>query len=228
MTAPISKGLVLSLTSAAGADGADGVNGSTWRSGTGAPSDVLGVNGDFYLRTDTSAWYGPKASGTWSGTGPNSLIGATGATGSQGPGFTWSGPLLSDVSCTDDITGVTTGLSWALTTGLWAIEAWLLVDAQATNGIRFAGQATDSLVASVFSLNSSYPSSSSGMAHGSSIGLNVFTGTTAGPYAANALCKIDITVSVTTAGTLTLWVRGEGTSLINIKAGSYGRAIKLA
>ncbi len=66
------------------------------------------------------------------------------------------------------------------------------------------------------------------MAHGSSIGLNVFTGTTAGPYAANSLCKVDMLAVVTVAGTLTLWVRGEGTSLINIKAGSCGRAIKLA
>lgn len=67
-----------------GSNGAAGADGKTWYSGSGAPSDATGVNGDWYLRTDTSAYYGPKAAGTWSGTGPNSLIGATGAAGSNG------------------------------------------------------------------------------------------------------------------------------------------------
>jgi hypothetical protein len=48
MNAPISKGLVLSLTGGnAGADGADGADGNTWRSGSGVPDNALGVNGDF-------------------------------------------------------------------------------------------------------------------------------------------------------------------------------------
>lgn len=67
-----------------GLDGTDGADGKTWLSGSGAPGDGTGVNGDFYLDTAASAWYGPKASGTWAGTGPNSLIGATGATGATG------------------------------------------------------------------------------------------------------------------------------------------------
>lgn len=33
----------------------------------------------------TSAYYGPKTSGSWTGTGPTSLIGPTGAIGPQGP-----------------------------------------------------------------------------------------------------------------------------------------------
>lgn len=71
-------------TGPAGADGSDGADGKTWYSGSGAPSDGTGVDGDFYLDTTASAYYGPKAGGTWSGTGPHSIVGATGAQGPQG------------------------------------------------------------------------------------------------------------------------------------------------
>lgn len=64
-----------------GSDGADGADGRTWHSGAGAPSDGTGVDGDFYLDTSASAYYGPKAAGTWSGTGPTSLIGPEGPEG---------------------------------------------------------------------------------------------------------------------------------------------------
>lgn len=67
-----------------GIQGPQGDAGKTWHTGAGAPSDVTGVNGDFYLDTTADAYYGPKAGGTWSGTGPTSLIGPTGATGPQG------------------------------------------------------------------------------------------------------------------------------------------------
>jgi|GEM_PF-2216014 len=47
--------------------------------GEGAPADGLGQNGDIYLDMSggPNLW-GPKASGTWTGTGPISLKGATG------------------------------------------------------------------------------------------------------------------------------------------------------
>lgn len=50
---------------AGGLRGDDGINGATWFSGSGVPSDGSGVNGDFYFRTSTSDVY-KKASGTWS------------------------------------------------------------------------------------------------------------------------------------------------------------------
>jgi hypothetical protein len=65
-----------------GAAGAAGTNGATWRTGSGAPSNGLGVDGDLYFRTDTDQVY-LKASGTYSAIAD--LTGATGATGSQGP-----------------------------------------------------------------------------------------------------------------------------------------------
>lgn len=58
---------------------------NTWLSGSGSPSDATGNDGDYYLDTVSSAYYGPKTSGSWTGTGPTSLIGPTGAIGPQGP-----------------------------------------------------------------------------------------------------------------------------------------------
>lgn len=67
-----------------GVDGTNGTDGNTVLYGVGAPADVLGVNGNFYISTDTHYIYGPKASGTWpAGT---SIIGPAGANGSAYPG----------------------------------------------------------------------------------------------------------------------------------------------
>jgi hypothetical protein len=74
---------VAGAAGAAGATGATGANGNTVLSGTGAPSNGLGVDGDFYLRTDTSCMYGPKASGAWPGA-CTTLVGPAGATGAAG------------------------------------------------------------------------------------------------------------------------------------------------
>lgn len=67
----------------AGAPGAPGANGNTILNGSGVPSVGIGVNGDFYLRTDTTCLYGPKASGVWPGT-CTSLIGPQGPPGPAG------------------------------------------------------------------------------------------------------------------------------------------------
>ena len=60
--------------------------------GTGAPSSGTGLDGDVYIDTNASAFYGPKASGSWPSAvslvgaqGPQGATGATGATGAQGP-----------------------------------------------------------------------------------------------------------------------------------------------
>lgn len=70
-----------SLVGPQGPEGPAGAAGRTVLSGTVDPT-TEGADGDFYIRTDTSTLFGPKASGAWgSGT---SLIGPTGATGSTG------------------------------------------------------------------------------------------------------------------------------------------------
>lgn len=45
--------------------------------GEGAPSDSLGIDGDTYIDRDGPDLWGPKASGTWTGTGPISLSGGS-------------------------------------------------------------------------------------------------------------------------------------------------------
>ena len=64
-----------------GTDGADGADGSTILSGTVDPT-TEGVDGDFYLRTDTMEIFGPKSGGAW-GTG-TSLVGTDGQDGQDG------------------------------------------------------------------------------------------------------------------------------------------------
>lgn len=77
-------GSATSLVGPAGAAGADGVAGNTVLYGTGAPSNGTGVDGNFYIATNTNFIYGPKASGTWpAGT---SLVGPKGDQGDAGAG----------------------------------------------------------------------------------------------------------------------------------------------
>lgn len=65
-------------------DGAAGVDGKTILSGSGAPGNGLGTNGDFYLDTATAHLYGPKAAGVWPGT-YTELVGPQGIQGPEGP-----------------------------------------------------------------------------------------------------------------------------------------------
>ena len=66
-----------------GQRGPAGINGSNIFSGSGAPS-IQGVNGDFYLATDTGCLYGPKLSGAWP-VSCLSLVGPAGGPGQPGP-----------------------------------------------------------------------------------------------------------------------------------------------
>jgi integrin beta 8 len=69
-----------------GTPGTPGTDGKSVLNGAGAPSNGLGVDGDFYIDTVAENIYGPKAAGVWGS--PTSLIGPqgpTGATGPQGP-----------------------------------------------------------------------------------------------------------------------------------------------
>lgn len=63
---------------------------NTVRSGSGAPDNAVGQNGDWYIRTSTPpVVYGPKASGAWPGSGtsmqgPQGIPGIQGLTGDPG------------------------------------------------------------------------------------------------------------------------------------------------
>lgn len=72
-----------------GADGSNGADGATILTGSGAPSDGNGNDGDLYMNTANGDVY-QKGSGAWGSaianiTGPAGATGATGATGAQGP-----------------------------------------------------------------------------------------------------------------------------------------------
>ncbi|QIH34056.1 hypothetical protein [Sphingobacterium sp. DR205] len=69
-------------TSLKGTNGLNGAPGSQILSGINVPDIALGRIGDFYFRTNTSDFYGPKTATTW-GT-PVNLKGATGTAGTNG------------------------------------------------------------------------------------------------------------------------------------------------
>ena len=91
-----------------GTNGTNGVDGKTVRSGSGAPSNGLGVDGDFYIDTSANQIYGPKAAGVWpSGVSLVGPAGATGATGAAGNG------LLND---SGSAYVLASNLSWSVAT----------------------------------------------------------------------------------------------------------------
>src|SRR3989442_13621249 len=71
-----------------GATGANGTNGATWRDGTGAPDNNVGVDGDFYLHTTTDRKSVVEGKGVDLGGGrtiKKKKNGACGAQGGTGP-----------------------------------------------------------------------------------------------------------------------------------------------
>lgn len=91
----------LALATPIGATGATGANGNTILSGAGTPTG--GSNGDFWLNTSTSVLYGPKANGSWPGSGV-SLIGPTGETGATGDTGPAGPPAVTNSSINSNTT----------------------------------------------------------------------------------------------------------------------------
>jgi Collagen triple helix repeat (20 copies) len=80
---------------AAGNNGAAGANGKTVLNGTAVPTAAVGTIGDFYLETDISKMYGPKAaSGANGGWGAGTDL--KGADGAEGSPWTAGGTLPSE------------------------------------------------------------------------------------------------------------------------------------
>lgn len=84
-------------TGPTGITGPTGSRGATLLAGNGVPGNAYGNNGDWYIDTNASDFYGPKAGGVWGSptidllaiTGPTGPM-ATGPTGPTGS-TTWSG-----------------------------------------------------------------------------------------------------------------------------------------
>ena len=90
-----------------GDDGAAGTNGTVWRTGSGAPSNGTGVNGDLYFRTSNGDVY-ERQSGTYTVIGnikgPTGTAGTDGSDGVDGVGVPIGGTLgqiLAKASGTD-------------------------------------------------------------------------------------------------------------------------------
>ncbi|GAA4464199.1 hypothetical protein GCM10023189_43170 [Nibrella saemangeumensis] len=91
--------------------GADGVAGAAWYNGTGAPSNVTGVNGDYYLDTVSGDVY-RKTAGTWGivgnikgpggggGGATEPVTQSIGASGASTPTFTGTLTLIGFVTVT--------------------------------------------------------------------------------------------------------------------------------
>jgi hypothetical protein len=96
-----------------GVPGNTGADGNTVLYGAGAPSNVLGVNGNFYINTTTNFIYGPKAAGAWpAGTslvGPQGPQGIQGNTGSTGPHGTRGSLWYEGAGAPGTIAGVLAG-----------------------------------------------------------------------------------------------------------------------
>ncbi len=79
-----------------GPTGPTGPDGSTILAGIGDPQGVTGVDGDYYINTNSNYFFGPKASGVWppgfSIVGPLGPSGPTGPTGPIGPTGDPGGP----------------------------------------------------------------------------------------------------------------------------------------
>ncbi len=96
-------------TGSNGTNGTNGAPGSVWRSGSGAPSNGTGIDGDYYLRTSNGDVY-TRASGTYSVTG--NIKGADGAdgmdgnAGANGLGFLFRGAWANNNEITYSINDV--------------------------------------------------------------------------------------------------------------------------
>jgi hypothetical protein len=84
--------------------GPPGTNGSTILSGSGAPSNSLGNDGDFYIDTAAEVLYGPKAGGAWPAAGV-SLVGPPGVPGQNGTNGTNGNTILSGVGAPSESLG---------------------------------------------------------------------------------------------------------------------------
>lgn len=116
-------GTPISLIGAKGADGTDGTNGTngaTILAGTAVPATDLGKLGDFYFRSNTGDFYGPKSAAGWGNA--TSLKGTNGQNGAPGSQIL-SGIAAPDINLgrigdfyfrtsTSDFYGPKTATSW--------------------------------------------------------------------------------------------------------------------
>lgn len=148
-----------------GSNGTNGVDGATWRNGSGAPSNGLGANNDYYLDTANGDVH-KKASGTYSIVG--NIKGATGQTGQQG------NPGVDGVRTATTAFGYSTGAGGTVTQGTNKSTAVTLNKLCGTITMHNAALAAGAIVSFTFNNNQ--------VAAGDVIAPNHVSGGTFGPY----------------------------------------------
>ncbi len=100
--------IVANIEGPAGPSGPSGAPGSVWRNGSGAPSNGLGINGDYYLNDANGDVY-QKAAGVYSVVanieGPTGSPGAPGSVWRNGSGAPSNGLGINGDYYLDDATG---------------------------------------------------------------------------------------------------------------------------
>jgi hypothetical protein len=149
-------------TSVAGAPGA------VWRDGAGVPSNSLGIDGDYYLRTSNGDVYA-RASGAYTVVGNiKGAAGAAGAPGAAGQGFTYRGAWAAGTAYSAyDVVAYqgSTYLAVASSTGVLPssdVTKWVIWAASANLNAGEQDLAWSNLVASTVDANNTLTNSSGG------------------------------------------------------------------
>ncbi|MCZ7608493.1 MAG: hypothetical protein M5U25_21110 [Planctomycetota bacterium] len=130
---------------------------------------------------------------------------------------------------TSNTTGVTTGLTFTLPTGEYIITIMTqLTSAAMTTAPQFTMQGSGGLVVGSFELQAHMNRGAATYELSGTTALGTFTAGTAGPGATAQPCTITARVRVTTAGTITLWLRSEvsGSTVTMVEGSGY--AMKVA
>lgn len=185
-----------SLKGATGATGTAGAAGSVWRNGVGAPSDALGVNGDYYLN-ETDGAVSLKSGGVYIGAG--NIKGATGATGAAGAtGATGQGFSDGDKG---DITIGSSGTT--LTIDASAVNSSKIADATiVTADISTGGVATGNILDGTILTGD--------ISTGGVTSTNILDGTIANADIANTTIAVG-KINATGTPSSTTYLRGDGT-----------------
>ena len=206
-----------------GTNGTNGAAGAVWRNGSGAPSNALGVDGDYYLNTATSDVYF-RSGGTYSlivnikgspGAGSGDVVGPAGAvannialfSGTTGKAILDSGVALSGLLATSSLGSTVQGFS-AETDAIAALAAtagFLKKNGAGSYSIDTNTYLTSAVTTINFGSTGLTPSSatSGAVTVAGMLGLaNGGTGQTTAPAAGTALDGY--TTTVTSASTVTL------------------------
>lgn len=110
----------------------------------------------------------------------------------------------------DQLTGVTTGAALTLSVGTWILDGSLYVSSATTSiGVHFAFFGDGTIVAPDCAISHVTPTSAVLGFISASTGLNTWSPATSGPGAVGRASMLSGIVEVTTAGTMTLWLKTE-------------------